>query len=326
MKSISDFPRISFGRLPTPLYKLEAASRRFGKDIYIKRDDMTGVALGGNKIRKLEFLLADAKGKGVEVVFTTGGPQSNHAMLTAACAARIGMKAILVLKKQGELSGGNLILDEILGAEVRFVEADDYDVIYEEIDRIAAEYEKKSQKTYLIPMGGSVPLGSLGYVNCAKEMAQQCKDLGICPDVIISATGSGGTYAGITYGAKLFMPETRSIGVGVSDEPFEEITLDLMKGVKELLESDVDPIAEDIHMEYHIGPGYALPDQEGSDAVRWLARNEGILVDPVYTGKALAQFFSMLEKGCFENDKTLIFLHTGGAGGLFAVDLVPEQL
>ena len=136
MKQITQFPRIPFAVLPTPLYKLEAISREYGKNIYIKRDDMIGVALGGNKVRKLEFLLADAQANGADVVLTAGGPQSNHAMLTAACAAKLGMKAILVLKKRGELAGGNQILDRIYGADVRFVDTDTYDDVYAEMERI----------------------------------------------------------------------------------------------------------------------------------------------------------------------------------------------
>ena len=322
MKELSSFPRVSLGLLPTPLYRLKAASRRFGKNIYIKRDDLIGVALGGNKVRKLEFLLGDAAAKGAEVVFTAGGPQSNHAMLTATCAARLGMQSVLVLKKRGEISGGNLILDKIVGAKVIFVDTDSYDEIYALTDRLAEEYEQQGLKSYKIPVGGSVPLGSLGYVACAREIAEQCEREGIRLDAVVSATGSGGTYAGLTYGAKLYLPGVRSYGVGVCDDPFEEISLELMQGIQELLESDVSPSADDIHMSYHIGPGYAIADPEGSDAVRWLARNEGILVDPVYTGKALAGFFKMLENGEFGDAENRLFVHTGGAGGLFAVDLI----
>ena len=169
MREIIDFPCIPFAQLPTPLYKLENLSREIGKNVYIKRDDMTGVALGGNKVRKLEFLLADARDKGADVVLTAGGPQSNHAMLTAACAAKLGMSAILVLKKRGVLSGGNLILDEIFGAEVRFVDTDSYDGVYAEMERIMADLRAQGHTPYFIPVGGSVPLGSLGYVNCALE-------------------------------------------------------------------------------------------------------------------------------------------------------------
>lgn len=325
MKQITDFPNIPFAILPTPVYKLENISRECGKNIYIKRDDMTGVALGGNKVRKLEFLLADAKEKGVDVVLTAGGPQSNHAMLTAACAARIGMKAILVLKQRGELTGGNLILDDIFGAEVRMVDTDTYDDVYAEMERIMDQLRGEGHTPYFIPVGGSVPMGSLGYVNCALEIANQAQSLGVKFDSIVSATGSGGTYAGLTYGAKLYMPGTRSVGIGVCDDPFADIAFDLMNGVKELMESDIPVEREDIHIQYHIGPGYAIPSEEGCAAVRRLARSEGILVDPVYTGKALAGFFRLLEEGYFEGDEDILFLHTGGAGALFAVGMLPEK-
>lgn len=324
MKQISEFPRLSLGILPTPLYRLDNLSRQFGKNIYIKRDDLTGVALGGNKTRKLEFLLADAQAKGADVVLTAGGPQSNHAMLTAACAARLGMKAILVLKQRGELSGGNLILDDIYGADVRFVDTDTYDDVYAEMERIMEQLRAEGHTPYFIPVGGSVPLGSLGYVNCAKEIAEQAKELGVTFSSMVSATGSGGTYAGLTYGAKLFLPGTRSVGVGVCDDPFEDITAELMDGLKELLESDVAATREDIFMHFHIGPGYAMPSPEGCAAVRTLARSEGILVDPVYTGKALAGFFQLLKDGYFDKDENILFVHTGGAGALFAVELLPE--
>ena len=186
MKQITDFPSVPLALLPTPLYKLENLSRETGKNIYIKRDDMTGAALGGNKVRKLEFLLADARAKGADVVLTAGGPQSNHAMLTAACAAKLGMSAILVLKKRGVLSGGNLILDEIFGAEVRFVDTDSYDGVYAEMERIMADLRAQGHTPYFIPVGGSVPLGCLGYVNCAKEIANQAEDLGVDFDIIVS--------------------------------------------------------------------------------------------------------------------------------------------
>ena len=169
-------------------------------------------------------------------------------------------------------------------------------------------------------MGGSVPLGCLGYVNCAKEIANQAEDLGVDFDIIVSATGSGGTYAGLTLGAKLFLPGTASVGIGVCDDPFEAISLDLMEGTAALLEADVPVDPADIRIHYHIGPGYAIPSPEGAAAVRRLARTEGILVDPVYTGKALAGFFQLLEEdSAFRDAENILFLHTGGAGALFAV-------
>ena len=322
MQQITDFPSVPLALLPTPLYKLENLSRETGKNIYIKRDDMTGAALGGNKVRKLEFLLADARAKGADVVLTAGGPQSNHAMLTAACAARLGMEAILVLKKRGVLEGGNLILDRIFGAEVRFVDTDSYDDVYGEMDRLMEDLRRQGRTPYFIPVGGSVPLGCLGYVNCAKEIANQAEELGVAFDAIVSATGSGGTYAGLTLGAKLFLPGTQSVGIGVCDDPFEEIAYDLMEGTARLLEWDGPVEREDIHIRYHIGPGYAVPSPEGTAAVERLARTEGVLVDPVYTGKALAGLLQLLEEGCFGEEENVLFVHTGGAGALFAVEMV----
>ena len=324
MRQITDFPCVPFGVLPTPLYKLNRLSNELGKNIYIKRDDLIGIGLGGNKVRKLEFLLADAQKNGADVVLTAGGPQSNHAMLTAACAAQLGMRCILVLKKRGALTGGNQILNQIYGAQVYIVDTDSYDDVYAEMHRMIEGLKQEGHTPYFIPVGGSVPLGSLGYVNCAKEIANQAKEMEVDFDSIVSATGSGGTYAGLTYGAKLFMPSVKSIGIGICDDPFEEITFDLMNGLKELLQSDVPVEREDIHIHFHIGPGYSIPSPEGCAAVRRLARSEGILADPVYTGKALAGFFQMLEQGYFHNDKNILFVHTGGAGALFAVDLLHE--
>lgn len=320
MKQIDEYNRIPLGLFPTPLYKLENLSQDIGKNIYIKRDDMTGVALGGNKIRKLEFLLADAQAKGVDIVLTAGGPQSNHAMLTAACAARLGMKSILVLKKRGVLAGGNLILNHIFGADIRFVDTDTYDDIYAEIERLMSCLQDEGHTPYFIPVGGSVPLGCLGYVNCVQEIAEQAKELGISFNSIISAVGSGGTYSGLTLGAKLFLPNTKSIGIGVCDDPFSEISYNLMSQTAKLLESDTLVTEEDIHIRYHIGPGYAMPSLEGKAAVRRMALREGILVDPVYTGKALAGFFQLVEQGYFDEEENILFVHTGGAGALFAVN------
>ena len=322
MKAIPDFPNLPLALLPTPLYKLENLSSDLGKNLYIKRDDLTGLGLGGNKVRKLEFLLADARAKGADVVLTAGGPQSNHAALTAACAGRLGMESILVLKKRGVLAGGNLVVDDILGAQVRFVDTDTYDDVYAEMERIMEELRSQGRTPYFIPVGGSVPTGCLGYVNCALEIAGQAEDLDVRFDAIVSAVGSGGTYAGLTLGTKLFLPGTRSVGIGVCDDPFEGISLELMEQTAALLEADVPVSPDDIHIRYHIGPGYAQPSLEGCQAVRRLARREGILADPVYTGKALAGFFRLLEEGYFDGEDTILFLHTGGAGALFAVELV----
>ena len=322
LKTLNDFKRIHLGILPTPFYKFENISKRLGKNIYIKRDDMTGISLGGNKVRKLEFLLADAKEQGCDYVITTGGAQSNHAMLTAACANKIGMKAILVLKKRGVTSkAGNLILDDILGADVRFVDSDSYDDVYAQMHQIEANLSASGHKSYFVPVGGSVPLGSLGYVNCAAEIFAQAKDLKINVSRIVSCVGSGGTYAGLALGAKLFSPATKVTGIGVSDEPFEEISLDLMEKTAALLEADINISKADIDIHYCFGSGYAIPSVEGSSAISMLAAEEGLIIDPVYTGKTFAGMLQLIGAGKFADEENIVFLHSGGAAALFAIDL-----
>ena len=320
MKTIHDFPRVPLCAGPTPLQFLPNLSRKYGKGIYIKRDDMTGVGLGGNKVRKLEFLLADAKAKGADVVFTTGGAQSNHAMLTAACCGKLGMKTVLFLKERGVTEEkGNLLLDRLLGAEVRFVDTDDYESVYAEMDRLAEELRARGRVPYAIPLGGSTALGALGYVAAMEEAYRQGTELGVRFDHTVCVCGSGGTAAGVALGTYLCSPATKVTAVAVDDAPFGEIVEDLMAGALALLErsGEAAPLPE---IRYHVGAGYGIPGPEVTAAVEELARLEGIFLDPVYTGKAFAETLSLLREGDFEGEN-LLFLHSGGAGGLFAVDL-----
>lgn len=313
MKSFNDFPKVSLGIFPTPIHRLNRISALLNTNIYIKRDDLCGLGLGGNKTRKLEYLLADAMQKKAEIVFTTGGAQSNHAMLTAAAAGKLGLKAILVLKKRGVTEClGNQLLEHLMGTDVRFVDTDSYDDIYNEMDRIGKELGKPY---YKIPCGGSNALGAIGYVECAKEI----RDSGLSFDHIICAEGSGGTMAGLALGAKLFLPQTKVHGMMVDTDPFDEITPRLMKESAALLESDVSISSSDFHLRDMCGPGYAIPSEEGNAAVRLLASEEGIFLDPVYTGKAFAGLVAMAKEGAFRPDEKVLFLHSGGAGGLFAV-------
>ena len=322
MRDLNSFDRVKLAVLPTPLYKLENISARLGKNIYIKRDDMTGVALGGNKVRKLEFLLADAKKQGAQVVLTTGGAQSNHAMLTAACALRLGMEPVLVLKKRGVWEKkGNQLLNALMGAEVHFVDSDSYDDVYAEMDRLAAEREDRGQRCYKIPVGGSVALGSLGYVECIREVAEQTAAMGVRLDRIVCATGSGGTHAGTALGAMLYLPDTKVSGMMVDDDPFDVIVPRLMRETAALLEWDREIRPEDVQLRPMYGEGYAIPSPEGTAAVELLAREEGIFLDPVYTGKAFAGLLEMAERGELDGEENILFLHTGGAGGLFAIDM-----
>ena len=315
MKSLYDFARVSLAILPTPIQKLENISRILGTNVWIKRDDMTGIGLGGNKVRKLEFLLADAKAKGAEVVFTTGGAPSNHAMLTAACAKKLGMTPILILKKRGVTERkGNQLLEYLMDTDVRFMDTDSYEDIYAEMDRVGQEL---GRPYYKIPCGGSNAIGALGYVSCIKEIA----DSGLPFDHIVCAEGSGGTHAGVALGAKLFMPGTRTTGVMVDSDPFDVITLGIMRETAKLLQSGVELTQEDVHLLDMCGPGYAIPSKEGNAAIRMMAENEGLFLDPVYTGKAFAGLVKMAGDGVFGPEENVLFLYSGGAGGLFAVDV-----
>ena len=316
MKRLEDFPRIPLAVLPTPIQKLENISRILGTNVWIKRDDMTGIGLGGNKVRKLEFLLADAKNKGAEIVFTTGGAQSNHAMLTAACCKKLGMTPILILKKRGVTDRkGNILLEYLMNTDVRFLDTGDSQEVYKEMDRVGQESGKVY---YKIPTGGSNALGALGYVNCVKESAEQTD---IKFDYNCCAEGSGGTHAGVAMGAKLFMPDTKVIGMMVDTDPFEEITTNIMKDMAKLLELDFVPTVDDVHLVDVCGDGYAIPSPEGNAAIRMMAENEGLFLDPVYTGKAFGGLIKMAREGKFRPDDNILYMYSGGAGGLFAIDV-----
>ena len=309
---MKQFDKIPLGIFPTPLYRLPNMSRELGTNVWIKRDDLDGVALGGNKVRKLEYLLADAKKQGYDLVMTTGQAQSNHAMLTAACARKLGMDCVLVLKKRGITARkGNQILNYLMGIDVRFIDTDSYDDIYREMDVIAADMGRRA---YKIPCGGSNALGSLGYVDCMREVAAS----GVHFDHIFCACGSGGTAAGTVYGARLYMPGSHVTCAMVDTDPFDGIVPQLMRETKALLGSDIEPPEPDlIGM---CGPGYSIPSEAGNEAIRMMLGQEGILLDTCYTGKAFAGLIRRAREGAFKKEDNVLFIHTGGAGGLFAQD------
>ena len=302
--------KASLGLFPTPLYRLPNISRELGTNVWIKRDDLCGVALGGNKVRKLEYLLADARLQGYDLVMTTGQAQSNHAMLTAACALRMGMDCILVLKKRGITARkGNQILNHLMGVEVRYVDTDSYDEIYAEMDRIGREL---GRRVYKIPCGGSNALGSLGYIDCMKEIAESGQRF----DHMVCACGSGGTAAGSVLGAQLYLPDTRVMCAMVDSDPFEVIVPRIMKESADLLGIDVEiPVPDLLDM---CGPGYSIPSEEGNAAIAMMIRLEGIVLDTCYTGKAFAGLIRRARAGVYKPEDNVLFLHTGGAGGLFA--------
>ncbi len=310
-----EFDRIPLGIWPTPIHRLDNISRILGAQVYIKRDDMTGLGLGGNKVRKLEYLLAQARAQGAQVVFTTGGAQSNHAMLTACACRRLGMTPILILKQRGVTARrGNQLLEHLMGVDVRFVDTDDYADIYAEMDRVGREL---GVPYYKIPCGGSNALGALGYVECVREIRAQ----GMRFEHMICAEGSGGTMAGLALGAKLYLPDMRVTGMMVDTDPFERITVELMREAAALLGADVQVSRADFELRDMCGPGYAIPSAEGNAAVELMAREEGLFLDPVYTGKAFAGLIALAREGAFAAGERVLFLHSGGAGGLFAIDM-----
>ena len=304
------FDKASLGLFPTPLYRLPNLSRFLGTNIWIKRDDLCGVALGGNKVRKLEYLLQDAKTQGYDLVMTTGQAQSNHAMLTAACALRLGMDCILVLKKRGVTARkGNQILNHLMGVEVRYMDTDSYEDIYREMDRLG---EELGRKVYKIPCGGSNALGTLGYIDCMKEIAQS----GVHFDHLVCACGSGGTAAGCVLGAKIHLPETKVMCSMVDDDEFDVIVPRLMREATELLDISVEiPVPDLVEL---WGPGYSIPSEEGNEAIELMMKLEGIVLDTCYTGKAFAGLVRRAREGFYKSDDNVLFVHTGGAGGLFA--------
>ena len=300
--------------------KAERLSKALGgPTIWFKRDDLTGLAFGGNKIRKLEFLMADALAKGATHVLTIGGAQSNHAMQTAAVARRLGLTPVLVLGKPRRPGNeGNLLLDAILGAEVRFPVAYDGDglrkAMLAEADRLRAQ----GHRPYCIPLGGSDALGLMGYVTAVKEMAEQARALGIRIHRVFAAFGSGGTHAGLMLGKKLLGLDFEVVAVNVGAVRGGG---DLIAGIANegaaLLGLAPVTAADVTVMDEYVGAGYAIPSAEGVAAIRQVARTEGIFLDPVYTSKAMAGLVGSIRRGRIGKDESVVFIHTGGGPGLF---------
>lgn len=316
--------KVPFLHLPTPLEYLPGVSQDLGVEFYIKRDDLTNLGVGGNKLRKLEYLLKDAQDQGATVLLTLGGAQTNHGRLTAAVAAKYGMKCAIVCVDDypGELSA-NLLLDRLMGAEV-ILKHDDgrpESVQFQEVaDEVAARYEAQGEKVYRIPVGGSNAEGILGYYECAMEITQQAKEMGLEDATIYSGVGSIGTYMGLFCGLK---NEGSPLGlVGVAISPFleakEKRIMEYFHEVKELYGLHFDAKREDMHIEKDYTRGaYNNPCKEVRDAICYMARREAIILDPCYTGKAFAGICDMIWEGKIAKGSKIIFLHTGGLPGIY---------
>lgn len=328
--SISYPNRIRLARTPTPLEKMERLSRKLGVEIYFKRDDYTGTELSGNKIRKLEFILADALEQGADTVITCGGAQSNHCRATALAATRVGLRSVLLLRTpdpdQPPAAEANILLDCLAGSSLVWITPDQYKQREIYFEQEAEKLRSTGSRPYIIPEGGSTALGAWGYVSAIKELAGDLADMdggSPVPTTVLSATGSGGTTAGLIMGNRLFDAGFRVAGVNVCDD--RNYFMDVIGKILADFQTSFTPgkqlvSSSDIEIiDGYVGRGYALSRPEELEAIRDLARLEGVVLDPVYTGKAYYAMISELEKNpdCF--GPRIVFFHTGGLFGLFPV-------
>jgi L-cysteate sulfo-lyase len=324
---LARYPRIRLGHFPTPLEFMPNLTRHLGgPNLYIKRDDCTGLATGGNKTRKLEFLLGDALSRGADTLITLGAVQSNHVRQTIAAAARTGLACKVLIEERVPnttdeyLQSGNVLLDQLMGGDIaaRLPAGSD---LTGAANELADQLRQAGRKPYLIPGGGSSPVGTLGYVACAQELLSQSFDMGIGIDHVVHATGSTGTQAGLVVGLRAGNSGIPVYGVCVrapKDEQENHIwktvqaTLDYM-GLPATSVERQDIVANSDY----VGQGYGIPTQDMVDALRTVAQHEAILLDPVYSGKAMAGLFDLIGKGHFKKGENIVFIHTGGTAGLF---------
>jgi D-cysteine desulfhydrase len=314
--------RISLANLPTRIEKLERITKQLGgPEIYIKRDDQTGSEVSGNKIRKLEFSIKEAIDQGCDTLITCGGPQSNHCRATAAAAARLGLGCRLLLGTDASIPQGNFFLDRLLGAEILMVSAEDFEFRRDAIMAgMLVELATQGHKGYLIPLGASNGIGSFGYFSCLHEIAEQERLLGFQFDRIVLAVGSGGTFAGLYYSNRLMNRSTAITGINVSGDAayFQNTIPGILKESFVYTGQPIDCQPAGIDMiDGYVGRGYALNQPEELRFIAELATLEGIILDPVYTGKAFRGMVQEIQKGRFSTDERILFIHTGGLYGAF---------
>lgn len=322
---LSRFPRITLAHLPTPLEHLPRLSERLGgPDIFIKRDDCTGLGTGGNKARKLEYLMGEALEVGADTVLTLGAVQSNHVRQTAAAACRLGLRCEVLLEARVEnsdphyLTSGNVFLDKLYGARIRYLpKGSDMN---KALEQVGDEVRAQGGAPYLIPGGGSSPVGALGYVNCALELLQQANERNLIIDYVIHATGSAGTQAGLVAGLQACSAGIPVLGIGVNagKELQEQRVYDLACDTAKLIGAHGVVQRRDITANCdYVGAGYGIPTDSMNEAILLLARQAGILLDPVYSGKGMAGMIDLIRSGKLAGAKNVVFVHTGGAAGLF---------
>jgi len=315
--------KLNIANLPTRIEKLERLSKELkGPNIFIKRDDETGTEISGNKVRKLEFSVQEALNLGCDMLITCGGIQSNHCRATAAVAAKLGLKSLLVLRGSDEGSyDGNLFLNKLLGADIKFITSEEYKnnrlSIMEDLKLF---YENKGYKPYIIPEGASNGIGTFGYFNAMKEIISQEKELGIHFDKIIVAVGSGGTHAGLLLSQKILNHNCEIIGFNVCDdeEYFKDRIYNILEESKSIFKTEINISKKEIHIiDGYVGQGYGLCSPENLAFIMDLAKLEGLILDPVYTGKAMFGLAQEIRKGTFNKKENILFIHTGGVFGLY---------
>jgi L-cysteate sulfo-lyase len=322
---LARFPRVRLFPSPTPLERLDNLTRRLGgPEIWIKRDDCTVVATGGNKVRKLEWLIGEAKAQGASHVVTQGAVQSNHVRQTAAVARKFGMTCTALLEHRVEtndrdyLAGGNVLLDKLFGCKIEY-RSGGLDM-NAEAEKKGEELRAGGETVYVIPGGGSNKVGALGYVSCAQELMQQADEMGLRIDRIVTATGSAGTQAGLVVGLEGMNAQVPVLGIGVRlpRDRQEENVYRLAQATAEYvgMKSPIPREAIVANCDY-VGAGYGIPTEGMGKAVAMFAQEEGILLDPVYSGKAAAGMIDLIRTGGLPAGETIVFLHTGGAVGLF---------
>lgn len=338
---ISDLKQVNAGYLNTPLEPMAGLAKKLGKSggLYIKRDDMTGLALGGNKARKLNYIVQYALENGYTALMTFGGVQTNHGRLTVAAAVRYGLKPILVLKgPKPDYMSGNLLLDRLMGADIYFVDTSAADDLPKEqqagvrqafledaAEKIIEKYTAQGHKVLSIPVGGQTLIGSAGYVQAVPEIMEQMKSQNIRAKYLVVGYGSTGTFAGLWAGARYYKAPFEVIGVPIEPDyrPVEE-TVDFINELSSFFEMGFTCSAGDIHLEFggedksYGGVGYNEPDSETQSYIELLAKTEGIFTDPCYTGKVFHGFVDMLKRGVISAEEGAIFMHTGGAPGLWS--------
>jgi D-cysteine desulfhydrase len=323
--NLAQFPRRRYTPGETPLERAPRLTEALGgPDIFVKRDDLLGLAAGGNKTRKLEFLVADALAQGADTLITCGAVQSNHCRLTLAAAVKEGLACRLVLEERvpgaydPEASGNNFLFN-LMGVERVTVIPSGSDTM-KAMDKVADEVKAEGRHAYVIPVGGSNPIGATGYVACAQEIMAQTFEQGINIDYVVCASGSAGTQAGLVtgfYGCNMNVP-VLGINVSRAKRDQEELVYDLVRRTAQHVGLNLEIPREAVTcFDEYVGPGYSLPTPGMAEAVRLVARTEGILLDPVYTGKAMAGLIDLVRKGFFNKGDTVLFVHTGGSPALY---------